>query len=414
MKKKSLQKISRLFASAALVGTMCLGSVASVNAANGEPNKWTESQEAKAAITVEYKMGKSVDTPANTVSFVFDKVNGPVQKSDMPDITVANVNFPAKVDEVLASDSNDIKVLRKQSNNFLASFKTAMDTSDVMTTGEYQYTVHSTSSVSKNKDADEFKASDAVYNLSIFVAQNSQGKLYIKGLGITQKFDDGGSAGSSTKIDGTPGNGTGSTEGDFSALKFVNVYTAKAGNTDPDTKPDPDKKDTYAFKVSNTTEGNTDEAGNFTYTMTVNKPTGFSTKDNTFVYYVNGKEKTGTYGAALEFTLDNAQNMMIKSCYAGSTVSVNQAGRANWTATAVQMFDGKAEAQLSAAMGKDLAASGILGQKENKVDYTNTYKDIAVTGIIVNNFPFIIMIGMAIVAFAGIVVMNSKKRMNRR
>ncbi len=64
--------------------------------------------------------------------------------------------------------------------------------------------------------------------------------------------------------------------------------------------------------------------------------------------------------------------------------------------------------------GKDLAASGILGQKENKVDYTNTYKDIAVTGIIVNNFPFIIMIGMAIVAFAGIVVMNSKKRMNRR
>ena len=100
MKKKSLQKISRLFASAALVGTMCLGSVASVNAANGEPNKWTESQEAKAAITVEYKMGKSVDTPANTVSFVFDKVNGPVQKSDMPDITVADVNFPAKVDEV--------------------------------------------------------------------------------------------------------------------------------------------------------------------------------------------------------------------------------------------------------------------------------------------------------------------------
>ena len=207
MKKKSLQKMSRLFAAAVLVGTMCLGNVANVNAANGEPNKWTESQEAKAAITVEYKMGKSVDTPANTVSFVFDKVNGPVQKSDMPDITVADVNFPAKVDEVLASDSNDIKVLRKQSDNFLASFKTAMDTSDVMTTGEYQYTVHSTSSVSKNKDADEFKASDAVYNLSIFVAQNSQGELYIKGLGITQKFDDGGSAGSSTKIDGTPGNG---------------------------------------------------------------------------------------------------------------------------------------------------------------------------------------------------------------
>ena len=103
MKKKSLQKMSRLFAAAVLVGTMCLGSVASVNAANGEPNKWTESQEAKAAITVEYKMGKSVDTPANTVSFVFDKVNGPVQKSDMPEIKVADVKFPAKENKVITS-----------------------------------------------------------------------------------------------------------------------------------------------------------------------------------------------------------------------------------------------------------------------------------------------------------------------
>ena len=49
MKKKSLQKMSRLFAAAVLVGTMCLGNVANVNAANGEPNKWTENQEAKAA-----------------------------------------------------------------------------------------------------------------------------------------------------------------------------------------------------------------------------------------------------------------------------------------------------------------------------------------------------------------------------
>ena len=34
MKKKSLQKMSRLFAAALLVGTMCLGNVANVNAAD--------------------------------------------------------------------------------------------------------------------------------------------------------------------------------------------------------------------------------------------------------------------------------------------------------------------------------------------------------------------------------------------
>lgn len=108
--------------------------------------------------------------------------------------------------------------------------------------------------------------------------------------------------------------------------------------------------------------------------------------------------------------------MMIRSCYAGSRVTVDQQGVANWTATAKTMFNGKADTStLTAAVGKNLKVENkTLGQQENKVDYTNTYKDIAVTGIIVNNFPFIIMIAIAVVAFAGIVAMNSKKRMNRR
>ena len=143
--------------------------------------------------------------------------------------------------------------------------------------------------------------------------------------------------------------------------------------------------------------------------MTVTKPSGIATTDNTYVYYVNGKQETGTYGAEVTFTLPDTKSMMIKSCYAGSKVTVEQKGVANWTATAETTFNGVKDTQkLSAAVGKNL------GQKENKVDYKNIYKDIAVTGIIVNNFPFIIMIAIAVVAFAGIVAMNSKKRMDRR
>jgi len=114
--------------------------------------------------------------------------------------------------------------------------------------------------------------------------------------------------------------------------------------------------------------------------------------------------------------LPDTKSMMIKSCYAGSKVTVEQKGVANWTATAETTFNGVKDTQkLSAAVGKNLkVADKTLGQKENKVDYKNIYKDIAVTGIIVNNFPFIIMIAIAVVAFAGIVAMNSKKRMNRR
>lgn len=424
MKKKSLQKMSRLFAAALLVGTMCLGNVANVNAAdNNGPATWKPTDTPEAAITVEYKMGNDVVTPANDVSFTFDKINAPagMDKKDMPTISVANVKFDAGKDEIKDTTAKDIKVLRKQSNNFLASFKTAMDSSSTnMTTGEYVYTVKSTSTVTKAKTNDVFTASKAEYKLNIFVAQDTNGKLYIKGLSIVNTKNDAGTAnGDGTKVNGNPGTTTDGIESNFSGLKFVNEYVAKAGSvvdpTDP-IVPDPEDPSTYAFKVTNNVVNKKDQAGNFKYTMTVTNPAGITTADSSYVYFVNGEKKSGNYGEAVTFTLPAGKNMMIRSCYAGSKVTVDQQGVANWTATAKTMFNGKADSStLTAAVGKNLKVENkTLGQNENKVDYTNTYKDIAVTGIIVNNFPFIIMIAIAVVAFVGIVAMNSKKRMNRR
>lgn len=423
MKKKSLQKMSRLFASAVLVGTMCLGNVANVNAAdNNGPATWKPTDTPSAAITVEYKMGNDVVTPENDVSFIFDKISAPegMTKDDMPAISVANVKFDAGKDEIKDTTVSDIKVLRKQSDNFLASFKTAMDNSSTnMTTGTYEYTVKSTSNVTKTKEKDVFTASSAEYKLDIFVAQDPNGKLYIKGLSIVNTKNDAGTdTGNNAKVDGKPGSTEDGIASNFSGLKFVNEYVAKAGSVDPTDPvvPDPNKPASYAFKVTNNTESKGTQTGSFDYTMTVTKPSGIATTDNTYVYYVNGKQETGTYGAEVTFTLPDTKSMMIKSCYAGSKVTVEQKGVANWTATAKTMFNGKADSStLTAAVGKNLKVENkTLGQKENKVDYTNTYKEITVTGIIVNNFPFIIMIAIAVVAFAGIVAMNSKKRMNRR
>lgn len=409
--------MSRLFASAVLVGTMCLGNVANVNAAD-VPAEWLPTETPSAAITVEYKMGNGVVTPANDVSFTFTKTEAPdgMTKDNMPAISVANVKFNAGEDLIKDTTAKDIKVLRKQSDNFLASFKTAMDKSTNMTTGEYVYTVKSTSTVTKAKNDDVFTASNAEYKLNIFVAQHTNGKLYIKGLSIINTKNDAGTdTGNNTKVNGKPGSKEDGIESNFSGLKFVNEYAAKAGSVDP-TVPDPNKPASYAFKVTNNTESKGTQIGSFNYTMTVTKPSGITTADNTYVYYVDGVQNSGTYGSAVTFTLENAKSMMIKSCYAGSKVTVDQKGVANWTATAETTFNGVKDTQkLSAAVGKNLeVADKTLGQKENKVEYKNIYKDIAVTGIIVNNFPFIIMIAIAVVAFASIVAMNSKKRMDRR
>ena len=61
MKKKTLQKFSRLIASLVLVGAMSLGTVATVDAKTPLENgayTYEEEEAAKAAITVVYKMGK--------------------------------------------------------------------------------------------------------------------------------------------------------------------------------------------------------------------------------------------------------------------------------------------------------------------------------------------------------------------
>lgn len=148
--------------------------------------------------------------------------------------------------------------------------------------------------------------------------------------------------------------------------------------------------------------------------MTLNRPSDVAATETTYKYYVNGTEKTGTYGVEETFELEAGKHMMVKSCYAGSTVSVTEKGVANWTATATPTFNGVQGSDVPGKMGTDVTVPGTIGQNENKVIFANVFKDIAVTGIIVNNFPFVMMIVMAMAAFVAIVAVKSRRRMNER
>ena len=52
--------------------------------------------------------------------------------------------------------------------------------------------------------------------------------------------------------------------------------------------------------------------------------------------------------------------------------------------------------------------TNLVGEKENRVTFVNTYKDVAVTGIITNNMPFIVLAGL--LASAIIVLAVAKKK----
>ena len=58
---------------------------------------------------------------------------------------------------------------------------------------------------------------------------------------------------------------------------------------------------------------------------------------------------------------------------------------------------------------KENRKNNLVGENENKVTFTNTYKDVAVTGIVMNNLPFILLVAVAIVAFVSLAVVKRRR-----
>ncbi len=417
MKKKTLQKFSRLFASLVLVGAMSLGTVATVNAktVNAGATTYGEGETATAAISVEYKMGNGVTAPANNVSFTFTKKSNPKNTTaNMPDLTAAAINFDAGATTIKDTTITDYTVLRRETTDFLGAFVTYMNAHSTMDVGEYVYTLTSTSTGTATAPS-KFVSSQAKYEVHIFVAQKTAGGLYIKGTGIKKIQNDDGTA-ASGKVDGTPGTHTDGKEENFSKVKFVNEYVAVSGST----TPDPTDPSTYAFKVSNKAVDSTTSAdSSFNYKMTLTAP-ALKGVGNTYTYYKvttagKGTALTGHYGTEEEFSLKNGEYVIVAEAPQGTKATVKQIGKANWTPVVEYTFNNGTAENNNAAMGKDLSVENkLIGITPNKVDYTNTYKDIAVTGIIVNNFPFVMMIVMAMAAFVAIVAVKSRRRMNER
>lgn len=282
MKKKTLQKISRLFASLVLVGAMSLGTVATANAktVNAGATTYGEGETATAAISVEYKMGNGVTAPANNVSFTFTKKSNPKNTTaNMPDLTADAINFEAGATTIKDTTKTDYTVLRRETGDFLGAFVTYMNNHPTMDVGEYAYTLTSTSTGTATAPS-KFVSSQAQYEVRIFVAQKSTGGLYIKGTGIVKENNDDGTP-ASGKVDGTPGTHTDGKEENFSKVKFVNEYVAVSGSTDPD----PTVPSTYAFKVSNKVVDSTNSADStFNYEMTLTAP-ALSGVGNDYTYY---------------------------------------------------------------------------------------------------------------------------------
>ena len=87
----------------------------------------------------------------------------------------------------------------------------------------------------------------------------------------------------------------------------------------------------------------------------------------------------------------------------GTQISVAESATPNYRGSAESVFNGQTQTQVSASKYNEaITVKNTLGQKQNKVDVTNTYNYVPTTGIIMNNFPYVLMIalcGAALMAY---------------
>ena len=263
--------------------------------------------------------------------------------------------------------------------------------------GKYEYTVTETAATPAiTGEHQKMIMSQAEYTMDVYVTNGDKG-LEISNIIVNKKKDDKGTA-ATGKVD--------ISNTDKNGFNFTNTYVQEAGTgTDP-TNPDPtyDKDGSLnVTKTINANGGTVDAEKDFDFTATFNFPKG--TDKNTLggVKDADGHVIEINENGTCTFTLKANKNMKFTGVPVGTKINVTESATPNYKGSAVSVFNGQSQTKVEASKyNMALTVTNTLGQKQNKVDVTNTYDYVPTTGIIMNTLPYVLMIalcGAALMAF---------------
>lgn len=264
--------------------------------------------------------------------------------------------------------------------------------------GKYEYTVTETAATPAITDVERQKMimSQAEYTMDVYVSNGDNG-LEISNIIVNKKKDDNGTA-ATGKVD--------ISNTDKNGFNFTNTYVQEAGTgTDP-TNPDPTYNTDGSLNVTkaiNANGGTVDTDREFDFTATFTFPKGTDATTLGGVKDANGNKITINEGGTYTFKLKANGNMKFTGVPVGTQISVAESATSNYRGSAESVFNGVSQGKIEAGKyNQAITVTNTLGQKQNKVDVTNTYNFVPTTGIIMNNLPYVLMIalcGAALMAF---------------
>lgn len=365
----SIKTLSKRMLAIVVAGAMTMGLAmpTSVFAAGGDTA--TKTTEAYISKTFNTEVGKN-----EKFSFKAEQVEGNTEKVTIPDIDFTESETGTKTKRAKVS------------------FPEWTDA------GKYEYTVTETGATPAITDEAHQKMimSQAEYTMDVYVSNVGNG-YEISNIIVNKTKDDKGTV-ATGKVD--------ISDTDNNGFKFTNTYVQEAGTgTDP-TNPDPTYNKDGSLNVTKAVVANggtLDADKEFDFTATFNFPTGTDANTLGGVKNAEGNKITINEDRTYTFKLKANKNMKFTGVPVGTKISVKESATPNYKGSAVSVFNGQSQAKVEASKyNEDITVKNTLGQKQNKVDVTNTYNYVPTTGIIMNTLPYVLMIalcGAALMAF---------------
>jgi hypothetical protein len=366
----SIKTLSKKMLAIVAAGAMTMGLAMPTSVFAAEGDTATKVTEAYISKTFNREVAKD-----ETFSFTATQVTG-----NTADVTIPNISF---------SGTETGTTTKRAQVSFPTNWPDA---------GKYEYTVTETGAAPAITDTKHqiMIMSQAEYTMDVYVTNGDKG-LEISNIIVNKKKDDKGTA-ATGKVD--------ISNTDKNGFNFTNTYVQEAGTgTDP-TNPDPtyDKDGSLnVTKTINANGGTVDADKDFDFTATFNFPKGTDATTLGGVKDADGHVISINENGTCTFTLKANKNMKFTGVPVGTKIKVTESATPNYKGSAVSVFNGQSQTKVEASKyNMALTVTNTLGQKQNKVDVTNTYDYVPTTGIIMNTLPYVLMIalcGAALMAF---------------
>ena len=365
--------------------------------ANGETS-------VKVSINKVLNIAEGITTPEATFTFTFTPKTG-TSSNGAPYETISDSNGKIAAKNVVYSKSDLLQPnqtsIKKDTGNIFESVTYTH-------AGEYVYTVAETQNVGwaqilKNSVAiDSMTYDNRSYEMHVIVKNKQSSGVYISSVYFKLV-----STSSTAKV--KP-----SEKGELYKYDlFVNTYRKNAGKITNPNEPTPNKPKPENFNpgakslvIKKLVEGDSaDKTKDFTFKLTFTKA---STDDQgTFVGQVGSTSYTFENGKEKTITLHHDQSLVFDNLPAGTRYKLVESGSQGYKATASYNENGVIRNQTGTASADFTQTSILVGEKTNDNTITNSLPNVTPTGLLIDNLPFILMIGLGL---AGFVVLSKKRR----